>query len=259
MLFRIKFAPTDSFFAFAKANQNGRGSFEEAEMKQFAVIGLGRFGLSVARVLSEKGYQVLAIDILAEKVQEASSYVTQAIQVEVTDEKGLRAVGIEHVDCVIVGIGGLEASILVTLILKDIGVNEIVTRAVNDLHGKVLRKVGATKVVFPERDMGVRLANNLVSPRIIEQIDLSPDYSIMEAVAPKDFIGSSLKKLGVRAKYGITIIAIKRKEPLVTKEGKTEVKEIINILPEADYLIREDDVLIIIGSNEDIEKLKKRS
>ena len=227
-------------------------------MKQFAVIGLGRFGLSVARVLSEKGHQVLAIDIVAEKVQEASAYVTQAVQVEVTDEKSLRAVGIEHVDCVIVGIGGLEASILVTLTLREIGISEIVSKAVNSLHGKVLQKVGATKVVFPERDMGIKLANSLVSPRIIEQIDLSPDYSIMETVVPREFIGSSLTQLGVRAKYGITIIAIRRKEPVVTEEGKSEVKESVNILPEADYVIREDDVLIIIGSNKDIEKLKKK-
>ncbi|MEA3328593.1 MAG: TrkA family potassium uptake protein [Candidatus Omnitrophota bacterium] len=227
-------------------------------MKQFAVIGLGRFGLSVARILSEKGHQVLAIDILAEKVQEASSYVTQAVQVEITDEKGLRAVGIEHVDCAIVGIGGLEASILVTLTLKEIGISEIVSKAVNGLHGKVLQKVGATKVVFPERDMGIKLANSLVSPRIIEQIDLSSDYSIMETAVPREFTGSSLAQLGVRAKYGITIIAIRRKEPVVTEEGKSEVRESVNILPEANYIIKEDDVLIIIGSNKDIEKLKKK-
>ncbi|MEA3561011.1 MAG: TrkA family potassium uptake protein [Candidatus Omnitrophota bacterium] len=227
-------------------------------MKQFAVIGLGRFGLSVARILSEKGYQVLAIDILAEKVQEASAYVTQAVQVEVTDEKRLRAVGIEHVDCAIVGIGGLEASILATLILKDIGIAEIVSKAVNSYHGKVLRKVGATKVVFPERDMGIRIANSLVSPRIIEQIDLSPNYSIMEILTPKEFIGNSLKQLEVRVKYGITIIAIRRKEPRVTEEGKSEVKQAVNILPEADYVIKKDDVMIIIGSNKDIERLKKK-
>ncbi len=229
-------------------------------MKQFAVIGLGRFGSSVARKLSEKGHQVLAIDKDGEKVQEASSYVTQSVELDAGDEKGLKAIGIEGVDCVIVSIGGvnLQASILITVILKDIGINEIIAKAASELHAKVLRKVGATRVVFPEQEMGIRLANSLVSPKILEQIELSQDYSIIETLPPKEFIGKSLRKLEIRAKHGITVIAIKEKKALGSRKEDGEVSRVINILPEADYVIKEDEVLVVIGGTKDIEKLKKK-
>lgn len=229
-------------------------------MKQFAVIGLGRFGSSVARKLSEKGHQVLAIDKDGEKVQDASSYVTQSVELDAGDEKGLKAIGIESVDCVIVSIGGvnLQASILITVILKDIGIKEIVAKAANELHAKVLWKVGATKVVFPEQEMGIRLANSLISPRILEQIELSQDYSIIETLPPKEFIGKSLRKLEIRAKHGITVIAIKEKKALGSRKEDGEISRVINILPEADYVIKEDEVLVVIGGNKDIEKLKKK-
>ena len=229
-------------------------------MKQFAVIGLGRFGSSVARELSEKGHQVLAIDKDGEKVQEASSYVTQSVELDAGDEKGLKAIGIEGVDCVIVSIGGvnLQASILITVILKDIGINEIIAKAASELHAKVLRKVGATRVVFPEREMGIRLANSLVSPKILEQIELSRDYSIIETLPPKEFIGKSLRKLEIRARYGITVIAIKEKKALGSRKEDGEISRVINILPEADYVIKEDEVLVVIGGTKDIEKLKKK-
>jgi len=227
-------------------------------MRQFSVIGLGRFGSSVAKTLNEKGCQVLAIDINGDKVQDASSYVAQAVQVDATDEKALRAVGIENIDCAIVSIGtNLAASVLITLILKELGIAEIVTKAINPIHGKILRRIGATRVVFPERDMGSRVANSLISPKILEQIELSPDYSIMETVAPKKFVNKSLEKLDVRAKYGVNVIAIRKKEPTITEKGETEVKERMNITPEAGYVIEEGDVLVIIGENKDVERLRK--
>ena len=229
-------------------------------MKQFAVIGLGRFGSSVARKLSEKGHQVLAIDKDGEKVQEASSYVTQSVELDAGEEKGLKAIGIEGVDCVIVSIGGfnLQASILITVILKDMGIKEIIAKAANELHAKVLRKVGATRVVFPEQEMGIRLANSLVSPKILEQIELSRDYSIIETLPPKEFIGKSLRKLEIRARHGITVIAIKEKKALGSRKEDGEISRVINILPEADYVIKEGEVLVIIGGTKDIEKLKKK-
>ena len=229
-------------------------------MKQFAVIGLGRFGSSVARKLSEKGHQVLAIDKDGEKVQDASSYVTQSVELDAGDEKGLKAIGIEGVDCVIVSIGGvnLQASILITVILKDIGIKEIIAKAASELHAKVLRKVGATRVVFPEQEMGIRLANSLVSPKILEQIELSRDYSIIETLPPKEFIGKSLRKLEIRARHGITVIAIKEKKALGSRKEDGEISRVINILPEADYVIKEDEVLVVIGGTKDIEKLKKK-
>lgn len=222
-------------------------------MRQFAVIGLGRFGWSVAQTLSKKGHQVLAIDRDEELVQEASEFVTEAVQVDSTDEKALKAVGIMDVDIAIVGIGtNLEASVLTTLILKELGVQHIVARAVTDEHGKVLERVGATKVVFLERDMGSRIANSLISPSILEHIELSPEFSIMETVPPKEFIGKSIRDLDVRAKHGLNIIAVRKKEP--STEGLSE----LNITPKADYVVKQGDIFVIIGSNENLDKFKKK-
>src|SRR4030042_882751 len=174
-------------------------------MRQFAVIGLGRFGASVAKTLAEKGYQVLAIDVNEHTVQDIVDEVTQAVCLDATDEKALRAVGIENVDVAIVGMGSnLEASILITLSLKEIGVREIVCKAVNEDHKKVLEKIGATKVIQPEKEMGVRLANSLVSSSVVEHIELSNESSIVELISPKDFIGKSLREIDVRAKFRVT-------------------------------------------------------
>lgn len=226
-------------------------------MKQFAVIGLGRLGSVVARTLSEQGHQVLAIDIKKEPVQEASEFVAHAVQLDAADEKSLRSVGIENVNAAVVSTGAnLEASILITLILREIGIKEIVAKAISEEHSRVLEKVGATKVVFPERDMGIRIADSLVSPQIIEHISLSPKYSVLEIPAPEEFIGKSLGKLNVRVKYGINIIAIKKK-PVADKEGKG-TEETINASLQAEDVIRKGDHIIIVGSNESIEKLKKK-
>lgn len=222
-------------------------------MRQFAVIGLGRFGWSVAKTLSEKGHQVLAVDTDEELVQEASEFVTEAVQVDSTDEKALKAVGITNVDVAVVGIGtNLEASILTTLILKELGVQHVVARAVTDDHGKVLKKVGATKVVFLERDMGSRVANSLISPSILEHIELCPEFSIMETVPPKEFIGKSIRDLDVRAKHGLNIIAVRNKD--LSLEGSGE----LNVAPKADYIIKQGDIFVIIGSNENLDKFRKK-
>lgn len=221
-------------------------------MRQFAVIGLGEFGMSVAKTLSEKGHQVLAIDKDEELIQEASEFVTEAVQVDATEEKALKAVGIMNVDMAIVGIGtNLEASILTTLILKELGIQHIVARAVTDEHGKVLEKVGAEKVVFLERDMGARVANSLVSPSILEHIELSPEFGIMETVPPKEFIGKSIRDLDVRAQYGLNIIAVRKKDASI-EEGSE-----LNVAPKADYVVKQKDLFIIVGSNENLDKFKK--
>jgi len=222
-------------------------------MRQFAVIGLGRFGFSVAKTLSEKGHQVIAVDRDEELVQEVSDFVTDAVQVDSTDEKALKAVGIMNVDVAVVGIGtNLEASVLTTLILKELGIQHIVARAVTDEHGKVLDKVGATKVVFLERDMGSRIANSLISPSILEHIELSPEFSIMETVPPKEFIGKSIRDLDVRAKYGLNIIAVRKKEPSI--EGTCE----LDVAPKAGYVVKQGDVFVIIGLNDNLDKFRKK-
>lgn len=227
-------------------------------MRQFAVIGLGNFGTSVALTLMAKGCQVIAIDNNEEKVQEISDKVTHAIKADSSEEKVLRALDIKGVDAAIVSVGqNMEASIMISLLLRELGVKMIVTKAVSALHGKVLRKIGVDRVIFPERDMGAKVAESLVSPNIYEYIELSPDYSIVELVAPKIFVGHNLKDLDVRKKYKITIIAIKRKTPELTETGETEFKEEVNVTPLPDDEIEKGDVLVMVGADKDINKLKE--
>ncbi len=228
-------------------------------MRQFTVIGLGRFGFSVAKTLSEKGHQVLGIDIDEDKVQDLSEIATQTVCADATDEKALKAVGIENMDVAIVGMGdNLEASILTTLILKEVGVKEIVAKAVTEDHRKVLQRVGATRVVNPEKDMGVRVANSLISPTVIEHIELSEDSSIAELIPPGEYIDKSLRDIDIRKKYGLNIIAIKKKLRIVTKEGEVKEEQKMNVAPEPGDMIRKGDILIVVGTNEHIEGFKKR-
>lgn len=227
-------------------------------MRQFAVIGLGRFGSSVAKTLSEKGKEVLGIDRREQIVQEMSDAITQAVCVDANDEKALKAVGIENVDVAIVAIGNLESSILITLMLKEMGIKEIVAKAVTQDHKKVLEKIGATRIVMPEKDMGQRVASALVTPQVLDHIDLSGDSSIVEIVSPPDFVGKTLKDLDIRAKHGINVIAIKRKVRSLSAKGDAKYEEKIEVTPPADEIIREKDVLVIIGPNDKIENLKKK-
>jgi len=227
-------------------------------MRQFGVIGLGRFGSSVARTLSEEGHQVLGVDIDEDAVQAASEYVTQVVQVDGIDEKSLRSIGMDNVDVAVVGIGDqIEASILITLNLKEIGVKEIVCKAVTENHRKVLEKVGATKIVFPERDMGIRIAKSLISPKILEHIGLSSQCSILEMEPPDEFVGKTLQDLDLRAKYGLNVIAIKKQttDKVLAKYKKEE----IDISPTPERIIKKDDVMVVIGSNKNIEKVKKQN
>lgn len=225
-------------------------------MRQFAVIGLGRFGASVAKALFEKGYQVLAIDVSEHIIQDISDEVTQAVCLDATDEKALRAAGIDNVDVAVVGTGtNLEASILITLNLKEIGIKEIVCKAVSEDHKKVLQKIGATKVIQPEKEMGTRVANSLISSSVIEHIELSNESSIVELISPKEFIGKSLREMDVRAKFGVNVIAVKRHIPSLSKK---EDEEIVNISPQAEDIIKKGDILVVLGSNEYIDKLKKK-
>jgi len=211
--------------------------------QQFAVVGVGRFGSSVARTLCEMGHEVLVIDQDEERVQNLADSVTHAVEADATDEGVMRSLGMRNFDVAIVAIGDIQASILTTLILKDVGVTYIVAKAVSDLHGKVLAKVGADEVVFPERDMGVRVAHNLVSAHIIDYIELVPGYSIVEVIAHKDFAGKSLKDLDLRAKYGINIVAIKRGED-------------VRVAPGAEDAVQEGDILVAMGEDHMLDKLE---
>ncbi len=213
-------------------------------MKQFVVVGLGRFGSSVARTLAENDYNVLAIDSNEEKVQEIAKVVTHAVEADATDEEALRTLGVRNFDVAVVSIGdNIHANILATLILKELGVPYVVVKAQNALHGKVLSKVGADRIVYPERDMGVRIAHNLISSNVLDYIEFAPDYSIVEIVSTPNMVGKSLAQLDLRSKFGVNVMAIKR--------GKD-----LNITPGANDRFLESDVLIVMGKNDDLDKLK---
>lgn len=226
-------------------------------MKQFVIVGLGRFGTSVAKTLIEKGHQVIGVDMVEELVENMSENLTQCVQVDATDEKALASVGIDQVDAAIVAIGDdLEASILVTLILKEMGIKEIIAKATNETHARVLKKLGATRIVFPERDMGIRVANSLSMSEVIEHIELSEDCSIVEMHPPAIFVGKSLKQLDIRANYNLNVVAIRRKIPKTDKKGNLELKDDVTIVPSVNEIINKNDILIIIGENENLENLK---
>jgi len=215
-------------------------------MKQFAVIGCGRFGSAVAKALYKNGYDVLAIDECPEIVQHLSENVTHAASIDVKDEHALRAVGMRNIDVAIVAIGSdIKASIMATLVVKELGVKYVVAKAQDELHAKVLYKIGADRVIFPERDMGVRLAYNLTSTNILDYIELAPDYSIMEITAPEKWIEKTLQGINVRAKYGLSVLAVKHGEA-------------INVSPQADTLVRRGDVLVVVGLNDDLQKVQEK-
>ncbi len=227
-------------------------------MKQFAVIGLGRFGCSVAETLISKGVQVLAIDKDEEKVQHISDIATYAVTLDATDEKALKSIGIQNVDTVVVSIGeDIEASVLVVMLLKELGLKEIVAKSITDLHGRILVNLGVTKVIFPEREMAKRLASSLVMPTIMDFIQLSEEYSIAEIPSPKEFGGKTLKELGIRARYNMNVLAIKRKVPTMEEGGATAFTEETVVSPTADDKIEAGDILVVLGENSKFHKLSK--
>lgn len=214
--------------------------------KQYIVIGLGRFGVSVAQTLFNLGHDVLALDSNEESVQSIADTVTHAIVADATDEKSLKAIGIRNFDVAVVSIGeNIQSSIMATLLLKELGVKYIITKANNAMHAKVLMKIGADRVVFPEKDMGLRVAHDLVSSNILEYIELSVDYSIAEFLCPKVWIGKSLVEIDVRSNYGINVIGIRHNEE-------------IDVSPSAYKKLEEGSVIIAIGRIEDLNNLESK-
>src|SRR5687767_7336356 len=182
--------------------------------RSFAIIGLGRFGSAMASTLAGLGHDVIGIDSDQDKVRELADVVTLAMQLDATDDKALLAAGIKDVDVAVVSIGkGLESSLLVVTLLRELGIKQIVAKAVTPLHGRILEKLGVTRVVFPEREMAVRIAHSLVIPNVLDYIELSGEYSIVEVPTPEEFVGKTLRDIGLRAKFGLTTIAIKHTGP----------------------------------------------
>ena len=214
-------------------------------MKSYIVIGLGRFGSQAAKRLCELGCEVLAIDRNSELVQPISNQVTQAVVADARDKEVLRALGAKDFQCAIVAIGGdLADSVLATMNLKELGVPYIVCKASDETHRQVLLKLGADRVVIPEQEQADRLAKNLSSPNVLDYIELSEEYGIIEIPAPKAWVGKSLKELNVRAKLGVNIIAVE-------KGSK------INVSPAADYRIEADNVMVVLGDTAALDAVQK--
>ena len=214
-----------------------------SKRKEFVVFGLGKFGLSVARTLADNGCQVMAVDSDQSNVEEIAEAVTYAVCMDVTDADAIHSLGIRNFDGAIVAIGeNLEASVLVTIISKELGIPYVLAKAQTELQAKVLKKVGADKIVFPEKETGMRIANNLVSGNFFDAIELSTKYSMVDLDMPSEWVGKSLRELNLRATKKINIIGIKQNDEF-------------EITPDPDAPLEEDDVLVVIGRNQNLSKL----
>jgi len=215
-------------------------------MKRFAVIGLGNFGFHAAKALFEDGNEVVAIDTDKARVQAVDPYATEAIVMDATDKEALKSLGLEEMDAVIVSTGTrISNSILICLYLQEIGVKKILAKAIDDDHGKILKRVGATQIIHPERDMALRVSRGLCRPNVLDFIPLSDEYDLVQVGPPREFIGKSLRDLNLRAKYNVHIIAIKELVP-----------ENFILVPPPGFLIKDSDILIMLGKSEDISRIK---
>lgn len=213
---------------------------------QFIVIGLGRFGSSLARELVGLGYEVLGIDKDPEAVKDISKSITHAALVDSTEESALRAFGIRNFDCAVVAIGDdIQASIMTAILLKELGVKTVVAKALSITHGKVLERIGVDRIIFPERDMGVRVAHQLVSPNLLDYIELSRDYTIAELSAPAKIAGMTLAELNMRARFGCSMVAINKKTGGMI------------VAPSAHDVVEETDIMVVIGTNEQVEAFEE--
>ena len=213
-------------------------------MKSFLVLGMGRFGSALAEALYSGGNDVLVMDKNSEKINDMADHVTQAITGDICDENTLKSIGARNFDVVILAAASnMEVSTMATIILKELGVKYLVAKAQNAIHAKVLKKIGADKVLMPERDMGIRLAQTLVMGDFLDYIRLSSDYSIIELNVPESWCGKTIIEINIRVKYGVNILAIKNADG-------------INPDPGANYRFKTDDVIVAIGPNKKISKLK---
>jgi trk system potassium uptake protein len=214
--------------------------------KEFAVIGLGRFGGSICQELSREGMEVLAIDRDEERVNQYKHIASHAVIADSTDETTLKELGIKNIDHVIVAIGdNIQASILTTVVLVELGVQKITVKAQNDYHEKILNKIGAHQVVHPERDMGRRIAHSIISNNIVDYLELSDDHSIVEVKAGRKMVGKSIIDLDIRARYGCTVVAI--------KQGNK-----INVSPTPEDILTREDILVVVGADKDIARFERQ-
>jgi trk system potassium uptake protein TrkA len=215
-------------------------------MKRVVVIGLGIFGFNIARDLYENGLEVIVLDKNKEVIQKIKDFSTKAILADGTDKEVIESIGIQPDDVVIVSFGeDLAASTLITLHLKELKVKNIIVKAPNEDHRRVLEKVGATEVIIPEREIADKVAKSLISPNVLDYIPLSEDYTICELIPPANFSGKTIGELHLRTKYHVEVIAVREMLP-----------ERVTMVPRADFLIKDSDVLVVIGREGDIQKIK---
>ncbi len=215
--------------------------------KRYAVIGLGNFGMALAVELTRLGRRVLAVDVNPERARDAQAYVDQAVVTDATDRENLEALGIADVDVVAVSLGGrMEASILVVLHLSRIGIAEIVAKAVSEDHGEILARVGATRVVFPEKEMAQRVAERLSSRNVLDYLSLASGFSVVELAPNKDMVGKSLAELDLGRRYGVQVVAVKELVP-----------ERVHLAPGPDRVIKDSDILVMLGPEAAVRKLRE--
>ena len=215
-------------------------------MKRFAVIGLGNFGFHAAKALYEDGNEVLAIDADKSRVQAIDAHCTEAIVLDATDKDALKALGLENLDGAIVSTGTkISISILICLYLQEFGAQKILAKALDDDHAKILKRVGATQIIHPERDMAVRISRGLSRPNVLDFIPLADEFDLVQVGPPREFIGKNLKDLNLRAKYNVHIIAIKELVP-----------ENFILVPPASFVIKDNDILMMLGKTKDIRRIK---
>lgn len=215
-------------------------------MKTYLVVGLGRFGTAVAQKLQELGNEVMVIDESEERVQKMAERVTHAVVADARDEEVLESLGVRNFDCAVVAIGeNLAASVLITLNLKSLGVPQVICKAQNELEKRALEKVGADRVVIPEREMGMKLAQNLVSSSVLDYMELSRDCGIAEIVTPRSWVGKTLQEIDVRRKFGVTVAAL--------RQADGDVKVMVDI----SYRLQANDELVIVGNNDDLAQVQK--
>jgi len=215
---------------------------------KIAVIGLGSFGIQIAKTLAENGHDVTAIDIDKSRIDEAKANVPFAVVMNAADKESLKAMGTQDMDIVVVSIGpGMEASILTVHYLKELGVRRIVAKALSDDHARILEAVGASEVVYPERDMAVKTAHRLSYPNVLEYVEVSAGVHIQEIAAPEAFLGKSLRELDLINRFGIQVLAVREVVP-----------ERLTYVPKADFVVKESDILIVMGDETKLNKLTSR-
>ena len=212
--------------------------------KQYVVFGIGRFGSALCRALAEMGHEVLAVDANEEHIRTITPYVTQALQLNATDEEAMHSIGVRNFDAVVVSIGdNLRDSILVTMLCKELGAKYLLGKATDELHAKMLKKMGADRVVFPERDMGIRVAKTLVSPKVLDLINLTGDYTMADIQTPESWIGHTIREIDIRRRFNVNVLGVHRDDDILMSLT-------------AETRILEGDDLLVLGHRSDVEKIE---